>query len=1019
MLLNEINTEFHIIKGDSAEVTKEHDFRHIQRVSRTPATTEVRIQYYDVFKRVCMQDKPIRTVLTRGTAGIGKTVSVHKFIVDWAKGKDNQDIHFIFPLPFRDLNLKQEIKLSLMDLLSQFFPDTKILRVTDYFSYKVMFIFDGLDECRLPLDFENNKVFCDITKPTSLDVLLTNLIKGNLLPSALIWITSRPAAASIIPPECVDRLTEIQGFSDPQKEEYFRKKISDQTLASRIITHIKSSKSLCIMSHIPVFCWISATVLERMLSEPETGEIPNTLTETYTHFLIFQTKQRNPKCDEHEGGPHWNKENILSLGKLAFQQLEKGNLIFSEEDLREHGIDVREGSLFSGVSTQIFREEFGLYQGKVYSFIHLSVQEFLAALFVLLSFINKDETDQLSSLFNTETMSDLLRSAVDKTLKNKNGHLDLFLQFLLGLSLESNQSLLQGLLMQTESSSQSKEELVKYIKEKIRKNRSLEQSINLFHCLNELNDHSLVEEVQKYVSGDCNHLSRVSLSSAQWSALVFVLLTTKETLNVFTLKKYGSEECLLKMLAVVKSSRKAELSDSKLTEKSCEALASVLSSNFSCLSELQLSNNNLQDSGVTLLSAGLMNPHCKVSILWLRTCNLTEKSCSTLASVLSSNSHLRLMDLSYNNLQDSGVKLLSTGLENPLCKLEKLGLNGCKLTGKSCATLVSVLIPNYSLMELTLSENNLQDTGVKLLSVGLEDPQSKMETLGLNRCNLTEKSCGALASVLRSNSSSLRLLHLTNNNLQDSGMKLLSAGLGDPHCKLETLWLWNNSITQEGFVALVSALRSNPSHLRELDLSESKPGDSGVKQLTALLKDPNCKLEKMMLYKCDITEKGCTVLASALSSNSFLRELNLNGNNLQDAGVKLLSAGLKNQHCKLKLLGLSGCNLTEKSGAALASVLSSDSSSLILLNLSNNSLQDSGVTLLSAGLEDAHCKLETLNLCNCSITEKGCSALASALQSNPSHLRELDMRQNKPGDSGVKLLSALLENPHCKLETLP
>ncbi|XP_060776918.1 NACHT, LRR and PYD domains-containing protein 12-like isoform X4 [Neoarius graeffei] len=827
-LLNEIYTELYITEGWSGDVNKEHEVRQIETASRRPATQETPIKCNDLFK-----DTSIRSVLTKGVAGIGKTVSMQKFILDWTEGKANQDVTFMFPLPFRELNLMKQEILSLMNLLHHFFPEMRELGLIDCNIYKVLLIFDGLDECQFPLNFKNSERLCDVTESASVDVLLTNLIKENLLPSALLWITSRPAAANQIPPECVDQVTEVRGFSDPQKEEYFRKRISDQSLANKIITHMKSSRSLYIMCHIPVFCWISATVLERMLGGAESGEIPKTLTQMFTHFLIFQIKHKEQKYHQKcEPDPQQTRESILALGKLAFQQLEKGNLIFYEEDLRECGIDVREVSVYSGVCTQIFREEFGLHLGKVFSFVHLSVQEFLAALYTFLCFIFTktnvlgNQPPGLFNFFRKSNMSDFLRSAVDKALRSENGHLDLFLRFLLGLSLESNQTLLRGLMPQTGSSSHSKQETVKYIKKKIRENPSPEKSINLFHCLNELNDHSLVQEVQRYLNRrDSWCLSGTRLAPAQWSALVFVLLNSEQELDEFNLSKYDpSEECLLKLIPVVKASRRADLRRCNLTEESCRVLSSVLSSNSSSLRELDLSHNyNLQDSGVKLLSAGLENPHCTLEILSLWGCNLTEESCRVLSSVLSSNSsRLRELDLRDNNLQDSGVKLLSAGLENPHCTLETL---------------------------------------------------------------------------------SLRELNLSGNNLQDSGVKLLSAGLENPHCTLEKLRLSNCRITGEGCAALVSALRSNPSHLRELALNWNNPGKSGVKLLSDLLKDPHCTLETLHLRGCKLTEESCRVLSSVLSSNSSrLRELDLSANNLQDSGVKLLSAGLENPHCTLEIL---------------------------------------------------------------------------------------------------------------------
>uniref|UniRef100_A0A9J7YF61 NACHT domain-containing protein n=1 Tax=Cyprinus carpio carpio TaxID=630221 RepID=A0A9J7YF61_CYPCA len=967
-LLTEIYTDLYITESESGEISNEHEVRQIETQSRRAATEDTAIKCSDIFIPLPGQDKAIRTVLTKGVAGIGKTVSVQKFILDWAEGKENQDVQLIFPLPFREINLMKDKTLSLSDLLHVFFPETKEIEISND-EYKVLFIFDGLDECRLSLNFKSKVKLCNISESASVDVLLMNLIVGNLLPSALIWITSRPAAADLVPSECVHRVTEVRGFNEPQKEEYFRKRISDQSLADRIISHLKSSRSLYIMCHIPVFCWISAAVLEKMLSPAESGEIPKTLTQMYTHFLILQTNIKHEKDYENKVT---DEDMILKLGKVAFQQLVKGNLIFYEEDLRECGIDVTEASVYSGLCTQIFREELGLYQGKVFCFVHLSIQEHLAALYVHLSWTNHNrnvfepitEQSKVKDSFPLVSLSELDQRAVNEALQSKNGHLDLFLRFLLGLSVKSHQILLQQIMKQTRSRSDSNEKTVEYIKKKIRTIDSKEKSINLFHCLNELGDHSLVEEIQQYLKSGT--IKEAKLSSSQWSAVGFVLLTSEEKLDVFDINKFVGEnnkDEKLNVLQYLLPVIKVHLGDCGVTDKDCAALTSVLRSNPSQLKDLNLINKAIRDSGVKLLSVVLEDPQCKLEKLWLRDCGVTDEGCAALSSALRSNpSHLR---------------------------------------------------------ELNLSLNKLKDPGVMLLSAVLEDHQCKLEKLWLRECGVTDEGCAALSLALRSNPSHLRELNLSLNKLEDPGVTLLSAVLEDPRCKLEKLWLRYCGVTDEGCAALSSALRSNPSHLRELNLSENKLEDSGVTLLSAVLEDPRCKLEKLRLRECGVTDEGCAALSLALRSNpSHLRELSLSLNKLEDPGVTLLSAVLEDHRCKLEKLWLRECGVTDEGCAALSSALRSNPSHLRELNLSGNKLEDSGVTLLSAVLEDPRCKLETLWLSDCGITDEGCAALSSALRSNPSHLRELSLTLNKLGDSGVKLLSDLKNDPHYKLETL-
>ncbi|XP_067222144.1 NACHT, LRR and PYD domains-containing protein 3-like [Chanodichthys erythropterus] len=809
-LLNEIYTDLYITEGGNTEISNEHEIKRIEKTLKIAAGVTIPIKCNDIFRPLPGQDKPIRTVLTKGVAGIGKTVSVQKFILDWAEGKENQDVQLIFPLPFREINLMKHKTLSLSDLLHVFFPGTKEMEISSD-KYNVLFIFDGLDECRLSLDFQSDVRLCDVSESASVDVLLTNLIVGNLLPSALIWITSRPAAADLVPSECVHRVTEVRGFNEPQKEEYFRKRISDQSLANTIITHLKSLRSLYIMCHIPVFCWISAAVLEKMLSKAESGEIPKTLTQMYTHFLMTQISIKDTKYTEEEDK---DKEMILKLGKLAYEQLERGNVIFYEEDLRECGIDVTEASVYSGLCTQIFREEFGWYQGKVFCFVHLSIQEHLAALYVHLYFHNSgknvlEEGEVKESEINV-TESIILKCAVDKTLESKNGHLDLFLRFLMGFSMESNQVLIESFFKKRKIIPQNTVKITEYLKKKI-KTCCPETSILLFHCLNELNDHSLNDEIQKYIiSGKVEDIQSQELGLA----LMFILMTSDEKFDEFELLKFGKSDDFLKWLhPVIKLSTKARLNDCNITERGCPVLSTLLSSQ-SNVTKLDLSHNNLQDSGVEILSVGVKKSYYAKPIM---------------------NEWFSPNDPNNQHKYEDFISL-TAGLQDMECRLKSLNLKNCGVTEKGCDFLSSALRLNPShLKVLDLSWNNIGDSGVKHLCASLEKVQCTLEILKLNKCGMTEESCTALASALSSKTSSLTDLDLCINDLQDSGVKKLCVGLQNPHCKLDKLRLSNCNVTHEGVMVLTEALKSNPSHLKELDLLENDLEESDLNVLSMIL----------------------------------------------------------------------------------------------------------------------------------------------------------------------------------------
>ncbi|XP_023185611.1 NLR family CARD domain-containing protein 3-like isoform X1 [Xiphophorus maculatus] len=800
--LNQIYTELYITEGLTREVNQEHEVRHIETASRKQET----IRREDIFKVPPGRDQPIRTVMTMGVAGIGKTLLTQKFTLDWAEGKTNQNIDFIFPFTFRELNMLKEEKFSLLGLIHTLFSKTK--EISSFETFQVLFIFDGLDESRFTLDFKNNPILTDVTESSSVDVLVTNLIRRKLLPSALLWITTRPAAANQIPAECVDMATEVRGFTDPQKEEYFRKRFrDDEEKASRIISHIQKSKSLHIMCHIPVFCWITAKVLEDVMKTREGGKLPKTLTEMYIAFLEVNFAIKKEKYD---GGKKtrsiWSPENkklIESLGKLAFEQLLEGNLIFYDEELEKCGINIKDAALFSGVFTEMFKRERGTCDISVYSFVHLSIQEFLAAVYMLHCFTSrKSEVIKtfLGEKYRETSLDEFMKKVMKKSLSSKNGHLDLFVRFLHGLTVESNQRLLEDLLGQTENSPETIQRIITNLKEmntdRISTDRIITnpkkmntkiislfqdimntdrispgRSINIFYCLVEMNDVSFYQEIQRLLD------SGKELSETDCSALAF-MLQMSEVLDELDLEKYNtSESGRLRLLPAVRNCRKARLGGCWLRKAEYEVLASALKSNPD-LTELEISEihiNGGRDSDLKPLVEILESSVSKVKNLRLNECSLSETSWTSLFSALKSKpTHLTRLDLSRSNLEDSVVKELCGFLQTEGCRLETLILFDCSLSETSRTSLFSALKSNPThLTELDLYRTNLQGSRVKELCGFLQTEGCRLETLILNYCSLSKISCDYLASTLKSNPTRLTDLNLRGNDLKYSDVQQL------------------------------------------------------------------------------------------------------------------------------------------------------------------------------------------------------------------------------------------------------
>ncbi|KAG9262124.1 hypothetical protein AMEX_G23845 [Astyanax mexicanus] len=387
------------------------------------------------------------------------------------------------------------------------------------------------------------------------------------------------------------------------------------------------------------------------------------------------------------------------------------------------------------------------------------------------------------------------------------------------------------------------------------------------------------------------------LSPKQCSAISYMRLQTENPRKEFVLKNFKtSEEGYRRLIPSITNCRKAEFAGCNLTVQSIKILGTVLKTENSSLKELDLSNSNLKDSGLELLSDGLKSPHCKVETLRFVGCNLTIQSIETLGAALKMNSSLKELDLSNNDLKDSGVELLSDVLKSSQLNILRLAL--CNLGKKTCDYLGTALLSeSWPLKELDLSKNNLQDSGMEKLSAGLKSLNCELKTLRLASCNFTGKSCTFLKSALKSKISTLKELDLSRNDLQNSGVEELFTGLHDSQCKLETLRLALCNIG-ERFCEHLGSILNLGNTLIELDLSNNDLTDSGVEKLTAGLKSSHCKVQILRLSGCMITNTGCASLYSALRLNSSnLKELDLTYNHLEESGVKLLNARQEYPRC--------------------------------------------------------------------------------------------------------------------------
>ncbi|XP_059817457.1 NACHT, LRR and PYD domains-containing protein 3-like [Hypanus sabinus] len=812
-----------------------------------------------LFLRRFSRNKSTSAILAAvaGVAGIGKTTMVQKIVHDWATGKIYQQFQFVFSFKFRDLN-SINCRINLRELILDQYPYFgNFLREIWKNPEGLLLIFDGLDEFKDKIDFADSQRDTE-PQPTGTDPefkckvsdIVYSLIQGKLLPGCSVLVTTRPTALHLLEKAEISIWAEILGFTDEERKEYFIRHFKDQTVAEAVFKHVKENEILYTMSYNPSYCWILALALGPFFTQRvrDPQRVPKTITQLYSYYIYNILKNHGREIEN-------PRDVLLRVGQLAFRGVSEKKIVFTDRDLIKYNL--QPSQFLSGFLMELLEREDSA-RSVVYTFPHLTIQEFVAA---VAQFLNPHPGDILILLTEAQNMTD--------------GRFEVFLRFVAGLSSPMTAWGLEEFLCPPLH--QTTYRVIDWMREEVKR-----QSGN---TCSEAGKRSLLNTLHYLFESQNRGLAQAALGSVETLSFSGMPLTPIDCAvlshvigHCDTIKHLDLENCHIQ----------------------CEGIQQLVPGLHKCL-ELRLGLNDLGDLGVNLVSAALMNPECKIQKMWLDNVKLTDSGAKDLASALSTNPSLTELNLTDNELRDSGVKLVSAALRNQECKIQKLWLRNVGLTDSGAEDLASALSTKPSLTELDLSENELGDSGVKLVSAALRNQECKIQKLWLRNVGLTDSGAGDLASALSTNPS-MTELGLGCNKLGDSGVKLVSAALRSLECKIQKLWLDSADLTDSGVEDLFSVLSINPS-LTELDLNGNKLGDSGVKLASAALRNAECKIQKLGLERVGLTDSGAEDLVSALSTYPSLTGLKLGLNSLTDGSVPALRRLILN-HQRLKWIEL-------------------------------------------------------------------------------------------------------------------
>ncbi|XP_040922873.1 NLR family CARD domain-containing protein 3 isoform X2 [Toxotes jaculatrix] len=926
-----------LVDGLSDLQQKEHDLMQVGATRGGKRNHLRQLGLAKLLEPLTRVSLPPRVSLTVGVAGIGKTTWVRHFIRQWSQGAICTDVSYVLPFSFCELNSLE--KLSAEKLLKMAFPHLTDPSLVLSSSCRTLLILDGLDEFRCTLNFSDAAPCSDPKKEVSIDDLITNIIRGNLLPDVAVWVTSRPGVASLIPGGLVDRVTEIPGFSPKDIQIFLNHHFSERDFANKIWAHLESHKILMVMCYIPCICWIAADTLIYIMQSETEESLPRTCTELYTHFCSMKAEVGEPrgrepvKMEQLHGS---NRKLLGNLGRLAFYGLLKRKYTFSEQDLRAYGIDqlLTQSSLGAGV---LVREESVIHT--TYRFTHLTLQEFLAATFYHIS-----SKRAIFDLFSESTMTwpkfgfqNHFRSAFQHAQQAEDGHLDVFVRFLTGLLCPVALKPLAGLLALGRDDGNQKTWASGFLQGLLVSGGAVVslRAVNLAYCLQELQHTELLRSVEEdlrlgslagkltrahcvvlgyllHVSPECS--DQTNLTCSLNYTTVKCLLPQLLYCSHLRLENNSFKDDVMELLGSLLSAKdchiqKISLAENAISNKGAKALSRALLVNRT-LTSLNLRNNNIGSKGAKFLAEALKMNQVLVSINFQNNA-IEEEGAQALAEVLQCNRKLVSLNIRKNAVGAGGAKRIADALKTNRT-LTKLILCGNQLGDKGTIALAEALTLNHTLLSLQLQSNSISNKGMTALTKALRLNR------GLVSLNLRENSIGVegaknMARALHENNS-LQDLDLTANLLHDEGVQAI-AGAIKFNQGLTSLHLQWNFIKSSATKALAHALLSN-STMQLLDLQGVSAGTNGAIAMAEAL-TTNQTLQTLDLRGNSVGMEGAKALANALKSNRSLKSMNLQENSLGMDGAIFIATALKGNH-QLTYINLQGNGIGE-SGAKVIS----------------------------------------------------------------------------------------------------